>query len=185
MPEAHPHFDKALVPSKEQQKKTYGPSGFAGYPNFRTIAICVPWSGRPLPPELVMAFKACSPPMNCNTIYIETKGMDIADARNQFAKVALEHNAKYLFFWDEDVLLPPHALRELMFVMESWGDIGIIGGIYCLKVERPEPMVFRGNGQGPYWNWKVGEVFECTGISMGCTLVRAEVFKDIEYPWFR
>ena len=34
-----------------------GPSGF-GYPHFRTLALCVPWSGRPLPPKLPMAYRA-------------------------------------------------------------------------------------------------------------------------------
>jgi predicted SAM-dependent methyltransferase len=159
-------------------------SGF-GYPNFRTLALCVPWSGRPLPPELPMAFKNCSPPMNSNTIYFETRGKNIDEARNWFAEQAIKNNAKYLFFWDEDVLVPPHALRELMYVADNWKDIAVIGGIYCLKVERPEPLVFKTTGGGPYWDWKVGEVFPCAATGMGCTLIRAEVFKDIERPWFR
>src|SRR4030095_2343589 len=179
----------AVRVDEKQKQKSYGPSGLSmGYPHFRTIAICVPWSGRPLPPELVMAFKACAPRMNCNTIFFETKWnepKDIADARNQFVKVALEHGARYLFFWDEDVLLPPYALRELMFVMQNWDNIGVIGGIYCLKSDRPEPLVFKCTGESHYWDWEVGEVLEVTGISRGCTWIRADVFKDIEEPWLR
>ena len=160
-------------------------SGF-GYPNFRTLALCVPWSGRPLPPELPMAYKACAPPMNSNTIYFETKGQAIDKARNWFAEAAIKHKAKYLFFWDEDVLIPPHALRELIYVADNWNDVGVVGGIYCLKVERPEPLVFMNPGEGPYWDWKVGEVFGVRGgIGMGCTLIRTELFKDLEPPYFR
>jgi predicted SAM-dependent methyltransferase len=159
-------------------------SGF-GYPNFRTIALCTPWSGRPLPPELPMAFKSCAPPMNSNTIYFETKQKNIDVARNWFAKQAIEHNAKYLWFWDEDVLVPPHALRELIYVADNWNKVGVVGGIYCLKVDRPEPLVFKDAGMGPYWDWRVGEVFECGGIGMGCTLIRTEIFKDLPEPWFR
>lgn len=159
-------------------------SGF-GYPNFRTLAMCVPWTDRPLPPELPLAFKACAPPMNSNTIYFETHRKNIDEARNWFAEAAIQHNAKYLFMWDEDVLVPPHALRELCYVMDNWPKVGVIGGIYCLKTERPEPLVFKSAGSGPFWDWKVGEVFECGAIGMGCTLIRTELFKDIEKPWFR
>lgn len=163
----------------EPQPQTFG------YPNFTTIAMCVPWSGRPLPPELVVAYKACSPPMATNGVFLETRGAPIADARNLFAEKAMELKAKYIFFWDEDVLLPPQALRELIFLMENWPDIGVAGGIYCLKVDRPEPLVFHKEGQGPYWDWKVGEVFEVSGIGMGCTVIRTEILKDVEKPWFR
>lgn len=162
-----------------------GPSGF-GYPMFRTIAMCVPWSDRHLPPELPIAFRNCAPPMNTNAVYLETHKKPIADARNHFVEKALEFNAKYIFFWDEDVLVPPHALRELIYVADNWPKVGIVSGIYCLKVPRPEPLVFMKMGAGPYWDWKVGEVFEVQGgTGMGCTLLRTEMFKEISKPWFR
>jgi SAM-dependent methyltransferase len=157
----------------------------AGYPHFITIAYGIPFSGRNLPPRLLRAFSAVSPPMNTNVVQFETMGKPIDVARNFFAEQALAHNAKYLFFWDEDVLLPPHALRELMYLAEHYPKYAVFGGIYCLKSQRPEPLVFRGNGNGPFWDWKVGEVFDVTGIGMGCTLIRTEVFKDLEKPWFK
>src|SRR5215471_3096158 len=160
------------------------PSGF-GYPHFATLAICVPWSGRPLPPELPIAFKNCSPPMNNNTIYFETHGMNIDAARNFFAEKAIEHKARYIFMWDEDVLLPGNAIRELCYVADNWPNVGVVAGIYCLKVDHPEPMVFKDQAGGVYWDWKVGEVFECAATSMGCTLIRTEMLKDLEKPYFR
>ena len=143
-------------------------SGF-GYPHFMTLAICVPWSGRRLPPELPLAFSACTPPMNSNTIRLETHGKPIAEARNWFAEQAIVHKAKYLWMWDEDVLVPAHALRELIYVADNWRNVGAVGGIYCLKSQRPEPLVFKGAGSGPYWDWKVGEVFECGATGLGCS----------------
>jgi len=161
-----------------------GASGF-GYPHMARLALCVPFTDRPLPPELPMAFKNCTPPMNMNSIMFETHGKPIDYARNWFAEQAIEYGCKYLFFWDEDVLIPPHALRELMYVADNWPSVGVVGGIYCLKTDRPEPLVFKGIGDGPYWDWKVGEVFECSGIGMGCALIRTELFKDIPKPWFK
>jgi len=156
-----------------------------GYPIFKTLAICVPWSGRPLPPELPMSFKSCVPPMNTNTIFLETNDKTIAEARNFFCEEALKHGAKYVFMWDEDVLLPPHAVRELIYVMENYRDVAVVAGIYCLKCEHAQPMVFKGSGNGVYWDWKVGEVFEASGTGLGCSLVNTDALKDIPKPWFK
>ena len=156
-----------------------------GYAHQMTLAYGVPYSGKNLPPYLVRAYGACTPPMNTKGVYIECFGKPIDEARNWLAEQAIEVNAKYLFFWDEDVLLPPHLLRELIFLLEHYPKYGVVGGIYCLKTPRPEPMIFRGSGTGPFWDWKVGEVFEVTGIAMGCTVIRTAVFKDCPKPWFK
>jgi SAM-dependent methyltransferase len=156
-----------------------------GYPHFPTLLFAIPFSGRPLPPQLTLAFHNCSPPMNYNTVMLNTYGAPIADARNMFCEKAIEIGAKYIFFWDEDVELPPQTLRELCFMMEHHPECGVIGGIYCLKVDRPEPLVFTGVGNGPCWDWKVGEVFECSALGMGCTMIRTDMLKDIPKPWFK
>jgi SAM-dependent methyltransferase len=150
-----------------------------------TLARAIPFTDRNLPPKLLRAYAAMGAPMNTNVIEMETHAKPIDDARNFFAEQAIAHNCKYLFFWDEDVLVPPHALRELMFIAEHYPKYAVVGGIYVLKADRPEPLVFKGQGNGPYYDWKVGEVFECTGIGMGCALVRVDVFKDIKKPWFK
>jgi len=156
-----------------------------GYPHMPTLAMCIPFSGRPIPPDIMFAYHEMSPPMNFNTVVFKSYGVPIADARNRFAEQALEKGAKYMFFWDEDVVPPPHALRELIFILEHRPEVAVIGAIYCLKSERPEPLVFRGIGNGPFWDWRVGEIFPVTALGMGCTLVRTEVFKDIPKPWFK
>ena len=159
-------------------------TGF-GYPGFVTLAMCVPWSGRPLPPELPMSFKSCTPPMNTNVVYFQCHGKMIADARNHLAEEAVKIGAKYIWFWDEDVLLLPHAMRELIYIADNWDNVGVVAGIYCFKCEHPQPMVFKKGGGGVYWDWKVGEVFDVQATGMGCSLIRVEALKDIEKPWFR
>ena len=157
----------------------------AGYPHQSTLVYAIPFSGRPLPPKLLFAFHSVQPPMNYNTVQLNTLGVPIAQARNGFADRALEIGAKYLYFWDEDVEVPPQTLRELIYVMEHNDDAAVVGGIYCLKTDRPEPLVFKGVGAGPFWNWKVGEIFEVDAIGMGCTLIRVEALKDLEKPYFK
>jgi hypothetical protein len=123
--------------------------------------------------------------MNFNYTALQLKGLPVDEARNQFAEAAIANNCKYIFFWDEDVACPPQSIPELIYKMEHHPDIAVCGGIYCLKRDPAEPLVFRGNGNGPFWDWKAGEFFEVSGIGMGCTIVRVEVFKDLKKPWFK
>jgi len=145
----------------------------------------LPLTGKFLPPQIALRFAEVAAPMNTSVVKQPVWGRMVADARNMLADTAIKLKAKYLFFWDEDVEMPPFALRELFYQLEHHPSWGVIGGIYVLKSEVPEPLVFKGKATGPYWNWKAGEVFECTGIGMGCTLIRTEVFKDLQAPWFR
>lgn len=156
-----------------------------GYPHRSTLVYAVPFSGRPLPPRLLFAFHGVQVPMNFNTVFLNTVGVPIDHARNSFVEKALEIGAKYLYFWDEDVDVPPQTLRELVYIMDHNPQAAVVGGIYCLKTDRPEPLVFKEVGCGPYWDWKVGEIFEVGAIGMGCTLIRLECFKDLQKPYFQ
>jgi hypothetical protein len=156
-----------------------------GYPHRMNLAYGIPFSGRNLPPKLVRAFSKVQPPINTNTMEIEITGKPIDVARNRIVELALEHKAKWLFFWDEDVLLPPDAVRKLVFEMEQRPSAGIIGGIYVSKTLPPEPLVFNDIGDGSYWDWQVGQVFPIYALGMGCAIIRMEIFKDLEAPWFR
>lgn len=155
------------------------------YPTRTGLMIGVPLSGNPLVPEWAFAFHQLHPPMDYNVEYALVKGKPVADARNDMAEEAIKKNCKYLFFVDEDVTPPAHALRQLIYHLEHWPKAAIAGGIYVHKAPPQMPMVFRGNGIGPFWDWKVGEVFECSGLGMGCTLIRVDALKTIEKPWFR
>lgn len=157
----------------------------SAYPSRTNLLFAVPITGRPIPPDVMFAYHAMACPMNYNFYHLQLRGMEVGEARNVFADHATANECKYIFFWDEDVACPPHSIPELVYKMEHHPEAAIIGGVYCLKREPAEPLLFRGNGNGPYWNWKAGEFFEVSGIGMGCTLVRVEVFKDLKKPWFK
>jgi predicted SAM-dependent methyltransferase len=155
------------------------------YPNRTGLMIGVPLSGNPLVPEWSFAFHALHPPMDYNVEYAMVKGRPVDEARCQISQAAVDKNCKYLFFIDEDVTPPAHAIRQLIYHLEHFPKVAVCGGIYCHKSTPQMPMVFRGNGAGPFWDWKVGEVFECSGLGMGCALIRVEALKSIEKPWFK
>lgn len=157
----------------------------AGYPHKSNMLVAIPVTGRPIPPQVMFAFHSMAYPMNFNHYALQLWGMEVGEARNAFAQSAIENECKYIFFWDEDVACPPQSVPELIYKMEHNPDIAVCGGVYCLKREPAEPLLFRGNGNGPFWDWKAGEFFEVTGIGMGCTVVRVDALKDLKKPWFR
>ena len=158
-----------------QVKNNLGPGLFVGIPTL----------GRPVPLDWALNFKGMNPPINFNVIFHIVKGKQVADARNEIAKAALERGAKYLFFIGDDTVCPPHTLRQLIHRMENIPGIGVVGGVYCSKSDPPAPLVFKDNGAGSFWDWKVGEFFECTGLGMDCTLIRVDLLKKLPEPWFK
>lgn len=149
------------------------------------LLIGIPTLGRPVPLDWALAFKSMNPPINFNVNFQVVKGMAVAAARNTIVKHALDIKAKYLFFLGDDTVPPPHTLRQLIFRMENTPDIGVVGGVYCSKTNPSFPLVFRGDGHGSYWDWKIGEFFEVTGLGNDCTLFKTDIFKEISEPWFK
>jgi SAM-dependent methyltransferase len=149
------------------------------------LLIGIPTLGRLQPLQWGLAFKSISPPINYNTNMMVIYGNPVDVARNRIAEAAVEQGAKFLFFLGDDVVVPAHTLKQLIYRMEQHPGIGVVGGVYCSKSTPPAPLVFRGNGAGSYWDWKIGEFFEVTGLGMDCTLIRVDVLKKLSKPWFR
>lgn len=126
-------------------------------------------------------------PMNTTVAWAPVKGLPRDTARNNIAEETLRLGAPYLWFIDDDVQVPPDAARHLLTtIKQAPDDVMVVGGIYCGKLDPPEPLVYvGGNGTGAHWKWKRGDIFECSGIATGCMLIKTEVFKHIEKPWFR
>jgi hypothetical protein len=55
----------------------------------------------------------------------------------------------------------------------------IVAGLYFTKSVPSEPLVYRGTGYGYYANWKMGDLVECDGHGMGCTLIHGSIIKAI------
>jgi predicted SAM-dependent methyltransferase len=155
------------------------------YANRTGLMIAVPLSGNPIVADWAFSFAQLHPPMNYNIEYSLVKGMPVAEARNHLARSAVQKNCKYLFFIDEDVTPPAHTVRQLIYHLEHWPRAAVAGGIYCHKSPPSFPMVFRGNGAGSYWGWKIGEVFDCSGLGCGCMMIRVDALKTIPEPWFK
>jgi GT2 family glycosyltransferase len=126
-------------------------------------------------------------PINTSQMLQVIPGRSVEEARNVAVQKAREVGAKYLFFLDDDVLIPNQALRRMIFKMENTEDryaIDLLTGIVPVKTDPPEPAIFRGHRPGAFWGWKFNEVFEIDACGMACCLIRVSAFDKVAEPWF-
>ncbi len=111
-----------------------------------------------------------------------------AGLRNDLVKVAQEKHAKWIWMVDDDTIpLRCDAVRMLISTLEQHRHEGVkaVTGIYVTKSSVHEPVVFRKDGEGPSWDWKVGEVFPVESAGAGCLLISMDVFDTYTAPWFK
>lgn len=129
------------------------------------------------------------------------RGYDVATARNKAANKALERESDFLFFVDNDVVVPKDALQNLF---EDTKDVCL--GYYA---HRGADNLYHGNTnicrlfdangeryfhyplESEYSGKEMLEMREAGqykvkihGGGMGCALIRTEVFRQMKYPWF-
>lgn len=150
-----------------------------------SLLIGIPTLGRPVPLNWALSFKSLNPPINYNTIFHIINGAAVDVARNEMCKIAIEKGCKYVFFIGDDVVVPNHCLRQLIYRLDIDESIDVVGGVYCVKADPAYPLVFRGFGNGSYWDWKIGEFFQVSGLGMDCTLIRVSALTKMATPYFK
>lgn len=154
--------------------------------NTATLAIGIPFSGRFVPPEWALQLATLSVPMNTNYSYFTVKGMKRDAAREYLVSKAIACKSRYLLMLDDDTAPPAFAIHELMYTLDqSDDDVALAAGIYCTKTNPPTPIVSKEIGDGPFWKWKTGEVFEAPYLGTGCMMIKVSVFDKLQKPWFK
>lgn len=127
---------------------------------------------------------ALTMPTNYNLVEVFIDGEEVGDARNIAVQKIMGHNPrpKYLFFLDYDVIPERDAITKLVFCAEQHPNRDIFAGVYCSKGSPPEPLIYEDDGQGPFWDWTVGDIlFNITGVHMGLTLIRTSLFERLKW----
>lgn len=106
-------------------------------------------------------------------IIVSTRGYNTSENRNYIAAQALKKNCDYLFFVDDDMILPSDTLDELLSCGKD-----IVGGVYLTKYEEQKPVV-------EYLNNNRNGLFEVKAIGTGCMLIKIDVFRKLPQPWFK
>jgi hypothetical protein len=100
----------------------------------------------------------------------------IADAQNIVIDQAVQQGHEWVFFHEDDVLLPTQAFKTLNDYMIS-KKYPVVSGLYYLKAEPSEPLVYRGRGNSYYDNWKMGQKVWVDGVPTGCLLIHRSLFE--------
>lgn len=92
--------------------------------------------------------------------------LPIPDCQNQLVEQALRDDPDYLLFMEEDVVMPDNAISDMMKMRSDIACIDYgVGGVSCTMYDK-----------------KTNELLWC---GLGCTLVKREVFRYLEKPYFR
>jgi len=126
-------------------------------------------------------------PLNTTMGYIVEGGMLSADARNKMTKRALEAGSKYIFYWDDDVVIPPLAFYTMHNILETNPDIGLVTGVYTTREDPPEPLIYKEHGQGAWWGFTIDPELppeDIFGAGGGCIMARLEDVAKMEEPYW-
>jgi SAM-dependent methyltransferase len=117
-------------------------------------------------------------------------GREVGDARNILFQEAVNLGAKYVCFRDEDTMAPVNLITSLLYHLENHPDWTFCGGLYATKTYPPHPLVFKEWGQGPFYDFRKGELIPTLFTGMGASLIRVSDTFDLpcdEYevmnPW--
>lgn len=141
------------------------------------IAICVPTGGLVKVQtfsSLVQLFRVLKFPWE---LLVQT-GSLVHENRNILVRRALQDNFTHVLFVDSDMVCTP----EIVFSLLS-REKDIVGAIsYARKL--PLVATYKKFAEGfDIWE-KHGDIIKCAGVGTGFMLIRTDVFKKLEQPWF-
>lgn len=126
-------------------------------------------------------------PAGMSAMLEEPYGFPVADARNMIVAKAIDKNFDYLFFIDDDLIIPRNVLIVLMDHLRNGYDVA--SGFYYRKykpLESCSMMEDEKNRPSRIEFNKIGDIFEdVIVVCSGCTLFKVDVFKRIEAPWYK
>ena len=130
------------------------------------------------------------------------RGYDVAAARNRIAQTALDRDTDYVLMVDNDVVLPKRVLLDLLEnpqdVTLGWyahrgPDNKYTGRVCVCKTHDANGYAYHYK-YPPESEYTAREMAEMRGMGtkkirihgggMGCALIRTDVFRNMEYPWF-
>lgn len=114
----------------------------------------------------------------------EPFGYSVADAQNYVVKKAIDGNFDYVFFVEDDNLIPRNALVQLIH-----HNTDMVGGLYYRKYLPLETAGMHYDKDGcpsSIDNYEIGDIIDDTLVlCSGCTLIKVETLKKIEFPWYK
>ncbi len=136
-------------------------------------------------PEFCLFLRQLAQPMNYSmNVEVEWAGVLPAENREIITHRALEANARYLVFFDDDILMPRDTLHRFMTGMEKMPNAAIISGLCCKKSKELEPEVFKAPNQGRYWHYQKETVQQVWVTGAGCMAINLDYVRQMKQPYW-
>ena len=117
-------------------------------------------------------------PVNWIETEIMPLGFVVDAAQNVIVNEVIKGGFEWLLLIEDDVILPPDALRKFGRYMES-RQYPIVSGLYFTKSADSDPLIFRGRGNGVVHDFEIGEPVWCDGVPTGCLLIHASILQAL------
>lgn len=112
-------------------------------------------------------------------------GADRGRSRNTLVRRALARNSDWLLFLDDDHTFPPNLLQTLLS-----REMPVVASLYLQRTDPFLPIAYAEKDEnGDYWPLDLSACPEhglvtVVGAGTGGMLIRSEVFRQLEPPWF-
>lgn len=105
-------------------------------------------------------------------------GFLVADAQNVAVKSFLDSDSAWLFFIEQDNVLPADCFLRMNDWMrkKTWP---VVAGLYFTKSVPAEPLVYRGRGNSYFDDWKMGDRVPVDAVPMGCTIIHRSLLETM------
>jgi|LAHR01.1.fsa_nt_gb GT2 family glycosyltransferase len=150
------------------------------------LAVCLPIADPKLDRGFFLTFNAMHKPDNYEIFVPTISTGTFSSVRNEITENALNKGCTHIWMIDTDQLYPQDTLVKL---------IGHNLPIVCGKVHRRyppfDPILYQKTKwkykfrETPDEKWLDGQLVEVVATGAACMLVKAEVFKTVEQPWFK
>lgn len=150
-----------------------------------SIAICIPTYNN-LPSAFFIWFVEATEQWSKKyDIKVFTAAAQPVDfTRSKLINMVMNYKDKfdYIMFIDSDTYFKPNLLDKLI---ESNKDI--VSGLYFSRVFPYNPMMYKeGKEQLEIiHDFKINDLIEVDSFGLGCCLIKTEVFKNLEIPYFK
>lgn len=135
-----------------------------------------------IPAEFLLSHMNWVPPLNVSMAYMVKKNMLSSHARQVMTKEAIRMGAEYIFYVDDDTLVPALGLYTLYNFMEQNPHAGAVTGVYTTRETPNEPLIYQKHGDGCAWDFEMGPNAKpelCFGAGAGCLLARLSAVQDV------
>jgi len=158
------------------------------YRDLSTVCL-IPTRGL-IPAKVVQSWMGLATPMNQKFTRIFLEQLEVGDAYNAGIDLILAHPElskwRFVLTLEEDNCPPPDGLLKLY---ESMKRFDAVGGLYWVKGEYGQPMIYGNPAEMPknfVPQLPQSETLQpCNGLGMGFTLFKLDLFRKVPKPWFK